>query len=257
MSSSPNPPPTGPQVIPRPPISRPGDPAPWAGLPAAARRHLTLERVRKAVEGRPSPPLEASGDGSTAPSILSLSGVEVSGTPAGVLVGLFEEEGETRVILTVRSRRLRSHTGEVAFPGGRLEPGESVDDGARREAYEETGLDPASVEVIGHLNTMPTVSSSSLVTPVVATLAARPTLVAEPAEVARIFDVALSDLLADGVFAEEWWAVPGRPGIGGPDGAEFPVWFFHAGSETIWGVTARVLMELLTLTLGLPVPFAA
>ncbi len=181
----------------------------------------------------------------------------VAGTPAGVLVGLFEEAGETRVILTVRSNRLRSHTGEVAFPGGRLEPGESVDDGARREAYEEIGLDPSSSEIIGHLNTMPTVSSASLVTPVVAVLTARPELVAEPAEVARIFDVALSDLLADGIFSEEWWSVPGRPGIGGPDGAAFPVWFFDAEGETIWGVTARVLMELLCLTLGLPVPFAA
>ncbi|MGH9098464.1 MAG: NUDIX hydrolase [Acidimicrobiales bacterium] len=213
--------------------------------------------MRKAVEGRPNPPLVGSDDRTTARSILSPSGVEVAGTPAGVLVGLFEEKGEARVILTVRSDRLRSHTGEVAFPGGRLEPDESVDDGARREADEETGLDPASVEIIGHLNARPTVSSRSLVTPVVATLAARPTLVAEPAEVARIFDVALADLLADGVFVEEWWTVPGRPGIGGPDGAAFPVWFFHAGSETIWGVTARVLMELLCLTLGLPVPFAA
>ncbi|HVB93680.1 MAG TPA: CoA pyrophosphatase [Acidimicrobiales bacterium] len=257
MSSSPNTPQTGPQFIPRPPTSRPGGPAPWAGLPASIRSHLTLERVREAVEGRPTPPLEASGDGTMAPSILSLSGVVVAGAPAGVLVGLFEEEGETRVILTVRSNRLRSHTGEVAFPGGRLEPGESIDDGARREAYEEVGLDPSSSEIIGHLNTMPTVSSSSLVTPVVAALTDRPNLVAEPAEVARIFDVALSDLLEDGVFEEEWWSVPGRPGIGGPDGAAFPVWFFDAEGETIWGVTARVLMELLCLTLGLPVPFAA
>lgn len=257
MSSSPNTPQTGPQVIPRPPASRPGGPAPWAGLPASARSHLTLDRVREAVEGRPTPPLAASGDGTSAPSILSLSGVVVAGIPAGVLVGLFEEEGETRVILTVRSNRLRSHTGEVAFPGGRLEPGESVDDGARREAHEEIGLDPSASEIIGHLNTMPTVSSTSLVTPVVAVLTARPKLVAEPAEVARIFDVALSDLLADDVFSEEWWSVPGRPGIGGPDGAAFPVWFFDAEGETIWGVTARVLMELLCLTLGLPVPFAA
>jgi len=207
--------------------------------------------------GRPTGPLEPTGDRSTPESTLSLSGVLVTGTPAAVLVGLFEEHDETRVVLTVRSSRLRLHTGEVAFPGGRLEPGESAADGARREAFEETGLDPSSTEVIGHLNTMPTVSSSSLVTPVVAALAARPRLVAEPAEVARIFDVALSDLLEDGVFVEEWWTVPGRPGLGGPEGSGFPVWFFQAGGETIWGVTARVLMELLCLTLGLPVPFAA
>lgn len=213
--------------------------------------------MREAVGGRPTGPIEAAGDGTEAQSILSVSGVVVTGSPASVLVCLFEEDGETRVILTVRSSQLRSHTGEVAFPGGRLEPGESVDEGAHREAYEEIRLDPSSAEVIGHLNTMPTVSSNMLMTPVVAVLAARPTLVAGPDEVARIFDVALSGLLEDGVFAEEWWTVTGRPGVGGPDGAAFPVWFFHAEGEIIWGATARVLVELLCLTLGLPVPFAA
>lgn len=252
-SSPPSTPQTGPQVIPRPVASRPGGPAPWARLPASARQHLALQRVKAAVAGRPVG-LRDEGEEATTEAIRVFSGGVVSGRPAAVLVGLFEEEGETRVILTVRSSRLRSHTGEVAFPGGRLDPGESVEEGARREADEEIGLDPSSVEIIGRLNTMPTVSSHTLMTPVVAVLADRPPLVAEPDEVARIFDVALADLLADGVFVEEWWAVPGRPGWDGDEGGGFPVWFFHAGGETIWGATARVLVELLCLTLELPVP---
>jgi 8-oxo-dGTP pyrophosphatase MutT (NUDIX family) len=209
--------------------------------------------VRAAVAGRPAE-LSDEGEEATAEAIRAFSGGVVSGRPAAVLVALFEEAGETRVILTVRSSRLRSHTGEVAFPGGRLDPGESVEDGARREADEEIGLDPSAVEIIGRLNTMPTVSSHTLMTPVVAVLADRPSLVAEPDEVARIFDVALAELLADGVFAEEWWTVLGRPGSDGDDGGGFPVWFFHAAGETIWGATARVLVELLCLTLALPVP---
>lgn len=254
-SSPPSTPPTGPQVITRPLASRPGGPAPWAGLPASARRQLNLERVLSAVEkGRVE--LGDLGDGRTAVSILSISGVVVTGRPAAVLVPLFEEDGETRVILTVRSSQLRSHTGEVAFPGGRLDPGESVNDGARREAHEEISLDPSSVEIVGPLNTMPTVSSNTLMTPVVGVLSGRPALVAAPDEVARIFDVALSELLADDVFVEEWWTVPGRPGMDGAEGGGFPVWFFHAGGETIWGATARVLVELLCLTLGLPVPYS-
>jgi 8-oxo-dGTP pyrophosphatase MutT (NUDIX family) len=252
-SSPPSTPPIGTQVIPRPVASRPGGPAPWAGLPASARQHLALDRVRAAVAERPVE-LRDEGEEATAEAIRAFSGGEVSGRPAAVLVALFEEAGETRVILTVRSSRLRSHTGEVAFPGGRLDPGESVEDAARREADEEIGLDPTAVEIIGRLNTMPTVSSHTLMTPVVAVLADRPSLVAEPDEVARIFDVGLAELLADGVFAEEWWAVPGRPGRDGDDGGGFPVWFFHAGGETIWGATARVLVELLCLTLELPVP---
>ncbi len=132
-----------------------------------------------------------------------------------MLVPLFEEAGETRVVLTVRSDRLRSHQGEVAFPGGRLEPGEGVVAAALREATEEVSLDPSLVTVIGQLTAMPTVSSNTVMTPVVGALARRPVLQPNPAEVDRVFDVALADLLADGVFHEEWWTVPGRLGPSG------------------------------------------
>ncbi len=69
-----------------------------------------------------------------------------------------------------------------------------------------------------------------------------------------MFDVALADLLADGVWAEELWAVPGRQGRDGRTGGEFPVWFFTVAGETVWGATARVLTELLCLVLGVPGP---
>lgn len=186
---------------------------------------------------------------------LVADGVDVSKHPSAVLVALFEEAGEARVVLTVRSSRLRSHRGEVAFPGGRLDPGETVEDAALREADEEVALDPASVALVGALTAMPTVSSNTLMTPVVATLSGRPELVASPDEVDRVFDVALADLLAEGVFREEWWSIPGRTGADGRDGGEFPVWFYTAGHELIWGATARVLTELLCVTLGLPGPF--
>ena len=74
------------------------------------------------------------------------------------------------------------------------------------------GLDPATVTVVGHLTAMPTVSSNTLMTPVVAVLPGRPATAPAPDEVARVFDVALVDLVADGVWAEELWAVPGRTG---------------------------------------------
>ncbi len=186
--------------------------------------------------------------------IRSVEGIDVVGNPAAVLVALFEEDGETRVLLTVRSGHLRSHRGEVAFPGGRLDPGESNDDGALREAYEEVHLDPAEVTIVGHLSALPTVSSNTFMTPVVATLSRRPVTEAAPDEVARIFDVSLTELLDEGVFREEWWSVPGRPGADGSPGAEFPVWFFTAGGEIIWGATARVLTELLCVVLGVEIP---
>jgi 8-oxo-dGTP pyrophosphatase MutT (NUDIX family) len=172
------------------------------------------------------------------------------GPPAAVLVPLFEEGGETRVILTVRSSDLSSHRDEVAFPGGRLDAGEKAVDGALREAWEEVGLEPAAVSIVGPLQGLATASSNTMVTPVVGTLEHRPVLTANPGEVARIFDLALADLLVDGVFHEEWWALPGSPPPGGGPEREFPVWFFEAGGELIWGATARILMDLLSLTLG-------
>jgi 8-oxo-dGTP pyrophosphatase MutT (NUDIX family) len=142
----------------------------------------------------------------------------------------------------------------VAFPGGRLEPGESLEGAALREAHEEVDLDPQLATVIGELTTMPTVASDTVMTPMVAVLTTRPVTTANPDEVDRIFDVALTDLVADGVFHEEWWAVPGRVGVSGVPGGEFPVWFFEVAGETVWGATARTLVELLCLVLDVPIP---
>jgi 8-oxo-dGTP pyrophosphatase MutT (NUDIX family) len=176
------------------------------------------------------------------------------GPPAAVLVALFEEAGETRVVLTVRTSDLSSHRDEVAFPGGRLDAGEKATDGALREAWEEVGLDPGAVSVVGTLHDLATASSNTMVTPVVGTLDGRPSLTANPREVALIFDLTLAELLVDGVFHEEWWSVPGSPPLGGRPEVEFPVWFFEAGGEIIWGATARILVDLLSLALGTGAP---
>jgi 8-oxo-dGTP pyrophosphatase MutT (NUDIX family) len=163
-----------------------------------------------------------------------------SGREAAVLVPLFEELGETRVVLTRRSSNLRSHTGEVSFPGGRLDPGETPLAAALREAQEEVGIRPASVEVVGRLNPLSTFSSSSFITPFVGFLAERPELDPNPHEVELAFDVALADLVVDGVFAEEVWRRPDEPG-------DRPIYFFDLPHDVVWGATARVLYELLTL----------
>jgi 8-oxo-dGTP pyrophosphatase MutT (NUDIX family) len=161
---------------------------------------------------------------------------------AGVLVPLFEQVGETRVILTRRAAHLRSHTGQVAFPGGRLEPGEGALAGALREAHEEIGLDPDEVEVLGQLAPLATVSSGSRITPFVGALARRPPLSPNPAEVARIFDVSLAELVTDEVYREERWDLPGQD--------DRPMHFFEVEDETVWGATARILTELLELVVG-------
>ena len=117
----------GPQLIPRPPGAKPGDPAPWSFLPPE-QRVVTADRLRAVFTGR----------------VGASSIVEADGTvrPSAVLAPFYELDGELRVVLTRRSWGLRSHTGEVSFPGGRVDEGESVREAALREAYEEIRLEP-------------------------------------------------------------------------------------------------------------------
>jgi 8-oxo-dGTP pyrophosphatase MutT (NUDIX family) len=184
----------------------------------------------------PSAPVPGS-----SPSV-ELPGFDQPGSrAAAVLCALFEEDGEARVILTRRSSRLRSHTGEVSFPGGRLDPGESAVAAALREASEEIGLDPAEVEILGQLSPLSTFSSQAVITPFVGVLEHRPDLHPNPAEVERAFDVSLAELVSDGVYHEELWELAA---VG---------WrqmnFFELAEETVWGATARMLRELLELIL--------
>jgi 8-oxo-dGTP pyrophosphatase MutT (NUDIX family) len=158
---------------------------------------------------------------------------------AAVLIPLFEEEGEARVILTRRSGNLRSHTGEVSFPGGRIDDDETPLQAALREAHEEVGIDPSSVSVLGPLAPLATMSRSSAITPFVGVLPGRPALTPNPAEVELAFDVPLADLLADDVFEEEIWAWT--------DGQDRSIYFWYLPDDILWGATARILHELLSL----------
>lgn len=159
-----------------------------------------------------------------------------------MLLPVFAEQGEARIVLTRRAATLRSHTSEVAFPGGRIEEGESAVDAALREAHEEVALDPALVEVIGELTPLSTLSASAGITPVVGLLQTRPDLVADPTEVEHIFDVALADLLADDIFTEERWDTP--------FGDDRSINFFHLPHDIVWGATARILRDLLERVVG-------
>jgi mutator protein MutT len=161
--------------------------------------------------------------------------------PSAVLAAMFEENDEARVLLTRRAAHLRTHTGEVSFPGGRLDPGETPEEAALREALEEIGLASAQVEVVGRLSPISTFSSRTTITPVVGIMTSRPALVVNPHEVERVFDVALTQLTEEHVFREELWEL-------GPDTVR-QMWFFELPDDTVWGATARMLVELLRAVL--------
>jgi 8-oxo-dGTP pyrophosphatase MutT (NUDIX family) len=246
--------PSYPQTIPRPDDWRMGAPAPWLDAVATDAGALSVDRivavlVSAGLGGAPAAATPRDNDLEVLDGLLDPAALRSS----AVLLALFEEDGEARVVLTRRSSRLSSHRGEVSFPGGRVDDGEGPVDAALREADEEVGIDPATVEVVGHLHPIVTLASRSLITPVVGVLAARPTLVPAPAEVERAFDVALGDLLAPGVFHEERWRRPERPSPRSADGS-FPLWFFEIAGEMIWGATGRLLVDLLCLALDVDAP---
>lgn len=227
----------GDQIIPRPAGARPGGPNPWLD---ADHGRLTLPRVREQLarlDGRSAIDNEPGAIPTTPmrPPFLSAS------KDSAVLAPLFHgPDGELRVVLTRRSGRMRNHRGEVAFPGGRVDAGETVLEAALREAHEEVALPPHHVEILGTLEPLTTVVSSSRITPFVGFVEQLPSLRPSAVEVERIFDVALADLIHPDCYREEIWDYP--------DGT-FPVWFFEVEGDTIWGATSRMLRRLLDLTL--------
>jgi 8-oxo-dGTP pyrophosphatase MutT (NUDIX family) len=228
----------GPQVIPRPPANRPGRPAPWSSLDDA-HRTLDLHRLRAVFDGRRGAPSTVEG----AAEVL----------PSAVLAAFWEHEGALEVLLTRRAGHLRTHRGEVAFPGGRCDPGESPTTAVLREAQEEVGLDPSSVTIVGELDHLMTVSSRSFIVPFVATLAERPRdLVANPAEVDTVLFVPVAELLLDEVYREEVWTWAAPPPWVHDGTVERSIFFFELVGDTVWGATAAMLRQLLGLALGVP-----
>ena len=245
-----------PQSIPEPEHVKLGGPAPWAHLSALERQRVNLERVEEQLRanGRhldvaplPGNPVEMDQvDDGPHRSVTRKS---------AVLVALFEEDGEAQIILTRRSFALRHHRGEIALPGGQSEAGETPIETALREANEEVGLEAATVLPIAWLSPIVSFSSGSAIWPVVGFLARRPTLTVDPFEVDRAFTISLSELLAEGAFAEERWRRR-EPRPGADTDGYVPIYFFRVPGDLIWGATARVLTELLCLVSGVQWPDA-
>ncbi len=217
----------GGQHIPRPDGWRLGPAAPWARRSQVAIRLddlVSLVGAREPVHTVPTFPGARS---------------------SAVLIVLHDGPTGPEVLFTKRSQHLRNHRGEISFPGGRVDDGETARQAALREAWEEVDLDPGSVEVHGELDHLSTVVSNSYIVPVVATVAVRPALTAHAAEVDRILWVPLGELSSADTYREEWW------GIGD---LERPIHFFELDDETIWGATARILHQLLRLAHGVDEP---
>ena len=201
-----------------------------------ARRRLTLEvpaaLTDPAAEG-------ARGDLDLNPDVWRRAGVKAT-KPAAVLVPIIDR-GEPTVLLTLRTAALASHAGQVAFPGGKIEPAdESPVAAAMREAREETGLAPTLIEPIGYLDLYLTFSGFRIL-PTVARVKPDFTLAPNPTEVTETFEVPLKFLMTPANhqrktrdwngFARDYYVMPYE-------------------NRYIWGITAGILRNLYDRVFG-------
>jgi 8-oxo-dGTP pyrophosphatase MutT (NUDIX family) len=154
--------------------------------------------------------------------------------PAAVLAPVVLRPEGARLILTERSSHLNKHSGQVAFPGGRIDKGESPGAAALREAWEEIGLDPALVTPIGYLPSY-FVRTGYRIIALVAVVDAGATFNPNPAEVARVFEAPLAELLD-----------PGRLRVGNREWEGATRYFYEIDHDSayIWGATAGMIRML-------------
>ncbi|WP_328805772.1 NUDIX hydrolase [Sabulicella rubraurantiaca] len=154
--------------------------------------------------------------------------------PAAVLVPVILHEGMPGILLTRRAAHLSSHAGQVSFPGGRMEPGETPEQAALREAAEEVGLDPRLPTVIGRLPRHRT-GTGYVITPVVASVEPPLSLTTDPGEVAAAFELPISVLLDPAAPRRDSAMWKGR---------RREYWVWPHGEHHIWGATAAILVNL-------------
>ena len=163
--------------------------------------------------------------------------------PAAVLVPLVEHEAGLTVLLTRRADALRNHSGQVAFPGGRCDPGELPWQTALREAEEEIGLDPAHVTLAG-LSSIYRTGTGFDIMPVIGFVEPGFDLVANPEEVADIFETPFGFLMDPGNHEQRVWRQT--------DGRTRHYYAMTYEDREIWGATAGMLRELYERLYGAP-----
>jgi 8-oxo-dGTP pyrophosphatase MutT (NUDIX family) len=154
---------------------------------------------------------------------------------SAVLIALADGPRGAEVLLTRRSMEMTTHKGEVSFPGGRVDSGETAIETALREAHEEVGLDPTASQIVGELQHLSTFVSKSYIVPIVARLGHRPSLSPQTMEADRVMWVPVAEFTKPGTYRQERWAnlPPDRP-----------LHFFELDDETVWGATAHMLIDL-------------
>jgi 8-oxo-dGTP pyrophosphatase MutT (NUDIX family) len=202
-----------------------------------------IDRLRDAFQ-RPLPGLPAQMQMAPAPrpGTTPVSALSQDCRRAGVLVWLYPCDGDLCLVLTRRAESVEHHRGQVSFPGGGIHAGESAQEAALRETEEELGVAPSARDVLGELTPLYVPPSGFCVYPFVACTGTHPSLVPSPLEVAEIIEAPLSRLLDPATRHEEMWPWQDTSRC---------VPFYAIGEHKVWGATAMILCELLSLIGGL------
>jgi 8-oxo-dGTP pyrophosphatase MutT (NUDIX family) len=157
---------------------------------------------------------------------------------AAVLIGLFKKNDEWCFSLIRRPMNEKNHPGQIALPGGAMEKNETLMNTALREAFEEVGINPEDVEIIGQLTPIPVPVSEYLIYPFVGVIDYEPEWVLNEDEVEELLILKMSELISSDNGYTEMWDLRGNK-------VEVPI--FKVMNETVWGATAAVLSELIDI----------
>ncbi len=157
--------------------------------------------------------------------------------PAAVLIPFYQKADEHYIVFTKRTERVEYHKGQISFPGGGCQPNENSQTAALRESWEEIGLDPKDVEILGELDEIETISNY-VISPFVAAIPYPYEFRKSPEEVEEIIEVPLAALLDKNNIREEIQLQQGKLA---------PVRSYEYKGQVIWGATARILKQFLEL----------
>ncbi|REL33094.1 CoA pyrophosphatase [Rhodohalobacter sp. SW132] len=169
---------------------------------------------------------------------IPIESIDSSGHPSGVLVPIYPDlQGNMNVILTLRTDSIR-HAGQISFPGGRSDNGESATETALRETREEIGIENKLISIAGSLSPFYLYRSHNRITPVVGFLREKPQMKKNPYEVEEIITVKLDRLISEERIKKERWDLE-------HNSFYVPFWDIH--KVPLWGATAMMMSELLVI----------
>lgn len=158
--------------------------------------------------------------------------------PSAVLVPIYYKEGQCYILFTRRTEKVKEHKGQISFPGGARQDGESLLETALRESAEEIGLAPADVEILGELDDTLTAVSNYIVTPFVGVVPWPYEFKADGWETDEMIKAPISVLLTNASREKKTEVI---------DGKKVTSYFYHYQGRVIWGATARILHQFLDI----------